>query len=327
MIARKPQKFSLNPSETTALKIPKEDSSSFFGQHRNKTAADAATSILEDLGINKSSEDETPKSKAEKIGRKAEQKIHKTKKHQDQKNRLLKDFDRLKPESRNYHSRLKGETKKTSAENMEDKKTADQSKVKFGFHENFILFVIFCVFSVAGIAFVGGYLKIFDSSIFHQLTTKNLHHIEFDGEFKARQVENGYNRLPLLVVEGNIRNSFVNSINLEKIQLKAFAFDSENRMIASHFTYAGNVLTDEQLEEFSTLDITAMRHSEDMGVLSSSGFPSTEGNSLNIGIQKQGIPFQLVFLKSVQNIKRTSIQIISYVRNNKLIFVRSPGLQ
>ena len=118
MIARKPQKFSLNSSETTALKLPKEDSSAFFNQQRNKTAAEAATSILEDLGINKSSENETPKSKAENIGRKAEQIIQQTKKHQDQKNRLLKDFDRLKPESTNYHSRLKGEAQKTSTENI-----------------------------------------------------------------------------------------------------------------------------------------------------------------------------------------------------------------
>ena len=322
MIARKPQKFSLNSSETTALKLPKEDSSSFFDQHRNKTAADAATSILEDLGINKSSENETAKSKGGNIGRQAEQK-----KHQDQKNRLLKDFDRLKPESKNYHSRLKGVAKKNSAENLEDKKPADQPKVKFGFHENFILFVIFCVLAVAGIAFVGGYLKIFDSSIFHQLTAKNLHHLEFDGEFKARQVENGYNRLPLLVVEGAIRDIFEDSEDVKKIQLKAFAFDSENRMIASHFTYAGNVLTDEQLEEFSPLDITVMRHSENIEVLSPSGFKSTQENSLNIGFQKQVIPVQLVFLKSVQNIKRTSVQIVSYVRNNKIIFVRSPGLQ
>ena len=327
MIARKPQKFSLNSSETTALKLPKEDSSTFFNQHRNKSAAEAATSILEDLGINKSSENETAKSKAGNIGRKDAQKIHQPKKHQDNKNRLLKDFDSSKPESRNYHLRLKDEAKNTSAENIEDKKNADPSKVKFGFHENFILFVIFCVLAVAGIAFVGGYLKIVDSSIFHQLTAKNLHHLEFDGEFKARQVENGYNRLPLLVVEGAIRDILEDSEDVKKIQLKAFAFDSENRMIASHFTYAGNVLTDEQLEEFSPLDITVMRHSEDLEVLSSSGFTSTQENSLNTGLQKQGIPFQLVFLKSVQNIKRTSVQIVSYVRNNKIIFVRSPGLQ
>ena len=248
MIARKPRKFSLNSSETTALKLSKEDSSSFFNQHRNKTAAEAATSILEDLGINKSSENETAQSKTGNIGRKAEQKIHQTKNYPNHKNRLIKDFDRLKPESKNYHSRLKGEAKITSVENMEDKKIADPSKVKFGFHENFILFVIFCVRAVAGIAFVGGYLKIFDSSILNQLTAKNLHHLEFDGEFKARQVENGYNRLPLLVVEGDIRDIFEDSEDVKKIQLKAFAFDSENRMITSHFTYAGNVLTDEQLE-------------------------------------------------------------------------------
>ena len=198
MIARKPQKFSLNSSETTALNPPKEDPSSFFKQQRNKTAAEAATSILEELGINKSSENETTKSTVWNIGRKAEQKKYQTKKHQDQKNRLIKDFDRLNPESKkNYHSRLKGEAKKTAAENMEVKKTADQSKVKFGFHEKFILFVIFCVITVTGIAFVGGYLKIFDSSIFHHLTANNLYHLEFEGEFKARQVENGYNRLPL----------------------------------------------------------------------------------------------------------------------------------
>ncbi len=320
MIARKPQKFSLNSSETTTLKLPKEDSSSFFNQHRNKTAAEAATSILEELGINKSSENKTAKSKAE-------QKIFQTKKHQDKKNRSPKVFDQLNPHSKNKASRLKGETKKTSAENMDVKKSAKPPKVKFGFHENLILIVIFCVLAFAGIAFVGGYLKIFDTSIFYQLTTKNFHHLEFEGEFRARQVENGYNRLPLLVVEGNIRNSFENSDTLEKIQLKAFAFDSENRVIASHFTYAGNILTDEQLENFSPMDITAIRHTGDIGILSSSVLKSTQELSLNPDLQKQGIPFQLVFLKFVKNIKRTSVQIVSYVRNNKTIFVRSPDLK
>ena len=327
MIARKPQKFSLNSSETTPLKLPKEDSSSFFNQQRNKTAAEAATSILEELGVGKSSENEKTKSKVGNFGRKAEQKIHQAKNNQDQKYRLLKDFDRLKDESNNYHSRLKDESKIKLDENIEDKKTPNPSEVKSGFHENLILFVIFCVLAVGGIAFVGGYLKNFDSSIFHHLTTKNFYHLEFDGEFKARQVENGYNRLPLLVVEGAIRDIFENSGNVKKIQLKAFAFDSENRLISSHFTYAGNVLTDEQLEKFSPLDITAMRHSEDIGVLSPSGLASTQEKSLNSGLQKQETPFQLVFLKSVKNIKRTSVQIVSYVRNNKIIFVRSPGLQ
>ena len=84
MIERKPHKFSLNSSETNGLKLPKEDSSSFFSQQRNKTAAETATSILEEMGVNKSSENESVKSNAGNIGRKAEQKIYQTKKNQDQ---------------------------------------------------------------------------------------------------------------------------------------------------------------------------------------------------------------------------------------------------
>ena len=132
---------------------------------------------------------------------------------------------------------------------------------------------------------------------FHQLTSKNLHHLEFDGEFKARQVENGYNRLPLLVVEGNIKNIFENSEDVKKIQLKALAFDSENRMIASHFTYAGNVLTDEQLEEFSPLDITAMRHSEDMGFLKFFRIRINSRKQFKYRSSKKGNTFSTRFFK------------------------------
>ena len=70
-----------------------------------------------------------------------------------------------------------------------------------------------------------------------------------------------------------------------------------------------------------------MRHSDGTVILSSPVYASTQEKSLNPGLQKKVIPFQLVFLKSVQNIKRTSVQIISYVRNNKIVFVRSPEPQ
>ncbi|MBG56317.1 MAG: hypothetical protein CL935_04210 [Deltaproteobacteria bacterium] len=310
MIARKPEKFSLNSGETGALKITKEDPSSFFNQNKNKTAADAATSILKELGINNSSENESLKSKGQ-------QKIYKTKKNQEQKNRSFKDLNLPNPKNEKNHAKLK----------VEGKKPNELNKVNLGFHENLILFVIFCILTVSGIAFVGGYLKFFDSSIIHRLTSKNLHYLEFEGEFRARQVENGYNRLPLLVVEGVLRNNLENSDNLEKIQLKAFAFDSGDRMIASHFTYAGNVLSDEQLEKFSPLDIKAIRHSEDLGILNSSLLIADQEQTPNAAIKKKGIPFQLVFFKSVKSIKRTSVQIVSYVRNNKMIFVRSPDLK
>ena len=101
MIARKLQKFSLNSRKTTSLKLPQEDSSSSFNKHRNKTAAEAATSILEDLGIKKSSENETAKSNKRDFNRKNEQKKYQSRKHQEHKNILLEDFDKLKPESKN----------------------------------------------------------------------------------------------------------------------------------------------------------------------------------------------------------------------------------
>ena len=88
MIARKPQKFSLNSSETTALKLPKEDSSSFFSQQRNKTAAETATSILEEMGINKSSKNESVKSNSGNFSRKAEQRIYQTNVSKESKHRF-----------------------------------------------------------------------------------------------------------------------------------------------------------------------------------------------------------------------------------------------
>ena len=105
MIARKTQKFSLNSSESNALKLPKEDPSTFFNQQKNKTAGEAATSILKELGINKSSEIEKAKSKSENVDKKVGQK-YLTKKHQDHKNSLLKDFDRLNPASKKNNTRL-----------------------------------------------------------------------------------------------------------------------------------------------------------------------------------------------------------------------------
>ena len=68
----------MNSSETSTLELPKVDSSSFFNQHRKKSAAEAATSILKDLGINKSLENEAAESKAGNIDSKAKQKIHQT---------------------------------------------------------------------------------------------------------------------------------------------------------------------------------------------------------------------------------------------------------
>ena len=154
-----------------------------------------------------------------------------------------------------------------------------------------------------------------------------MHQLEFEGEFEARLVENGYNRLPVFVVEGFIRNNFNENDQIKKIQLKAFAFDANQQLIANHFTYAGNVLSDEMLESMSPLDIKALRHSYKLGKSNSTELMTDRNQFLNrFSPQTPFIPFQVIFIKSVPKIKKTSLQIVSYVRNNKIVYVHAPSL-
>ena len=151
--------------------------------------------------------------------------------------------------------------------------------------------------------------------------------MEFAGEFEARLVENGYNRLPVFVVEGSIRNTFNDSDQIKNIQLKAFAFDADQQLIANHFTYAGTVLSDEQLESLSPMHIKALRHSSEFGIQDSTALTNDKNDLLNTSHpQAPLIPFQVVFIKSVPTIKKTSLQIVSYVRNNKVVYVHAPNL-
>ena len=173
------------------------------------------------------------------------------------------------------------------------------------------------------------HLKLLDSAIFYQLFGGNVHQLEFAGEFEARLVENGYNRLPVFVVEGSIRNTFSESDDIKKIQLKAFAFDADQQLITNHFTYAGTLLSDEQLESLSPMDIKALRHSSEFGIQDSTALTNDKNDLLNTSTslpQAPLIPFQVVFIKSVATIKKTSLQIVSYVRNNKIVYVHAPNL-
>ena len=323
MIARKPQKFSLNSSEITSENLHGEDSSSLStSQQHKKSAADAATSILEELGVKKTSTETLNKNNLLNVQRQTGQKKVSTTESEEWGNRILNDLKRQKAVTK------KTETKKTENKQTQTEKPVTQPKVKSGFHEKFIFFTMLGVIGVATLAFIGGYIKIFDLAIFRQLTSGNVHQLEFVGDFEARQVENGYNRLPLFIVEGTIRNTFFESDTVEKIQLKAFAFDAEKQLISTHFSYAGVVLSDDQLETLSPMNIKALRHSGDLKMLNSSTANEAQSGTLKTGTLKdQGVPFQVVFFKAVPTIKRTSLQIVSYVRNNKLVYVRAPDLQ
>ncbi len=334
MIERKPHKFSKKTSERNS-RNPRDRESfiSSVTKQEEKSAAETASSILEELGVKKSD------SKKTKTNYHRSAQIKDTKKKnlsEDLEQRglsILKDLKREKIEN-NSQTIYSKEKKKNDPDfnKKEDKKTwgyknkaekkSNKEIDKFGFHEMFIYFTIFCLIGVSILAYVGGYIK-FNLAGFPQFFSSSSNKLEFLGEFNARQVENGYNRIPLFVVEGKIRNSFSDSDNINKIQLKAFAFDHEQRLIDTHFTFSGIVLSDEQLETLSPIYIKAIRQTGDLSILDSSLGKKVIENDL-IGkksFEKQEIPFQVVFFKDVSTIKSTSIEVVSYLLNDNLVFL------
>lgn len=347
MLSRKPKKFSLldelgvkrsssvrskNSSDSPSVSIRKEGLSLLsLKPKRKKSAADAATSILDELGVKRSSSVRSKKISPVGIQKKAEQKKETTEELGSWERIILKNHEIQIPLTKtkilNKSTTKKTEQKKFEKIDSSAQKTAELPEVKFGFHEKFVLLSMLVVMGVASLAIIGGHLKLLDSAIFYQLVGGNVHQLEFAGEFEARLVENGYNRLPVFVVEGSIRNTFNESDQIKKIQLKAFAFDADQQLIANHFTYAGTVLSDEQLESLSPMDIKALRHSSEFGIQDSTALTNDKNDLLNTSLpQAPLIPFQVVFIKSVPTIKKTSLQIVSYVRNNKIVYVHAPNL-
>jgi len=347
MLSRKPKKFSLldelgvkrsssvrskNSSDSPSVSIRKEGLSLLSPKpKRKKSAADAATSILDELGVKRSSSVRSKKISPVGIQKKSEQKKETTEELESWERIILKNHEIQIPHTKtkilNKSTTKKTEQKKFEKIDSSAQKTAELPEVKFGFHEKFVLLSMLVVMGVASLAIIGGHLKLLDSAIFYQLVGGNVHQLDFAGEFEARLVENGYNRLPVFVVEGSIRNTFNESDQIKKIQLKAFAFDADQQLIANHFTYAGTVLSDEQLESLSPMHIKALRHSSEFGIQDSTSLTNDKNDLLNTSLpQAPLIPFQVVFIKSVATIKKTSLQIVSYVRNNKIVYVHAPNL-
>ena len=347
MLSRKPKKFSLldelgvkrsssvrskNSSDGPSVSIRKEGLSLLSTKPKHKkSAVDAATSILDELGVKRSSSIRSKKISPVGIQKKAEQEKETTEELESWERIILKNHEIQIPNTKtkilNKSTTKKTEQKKFEKIDSSAQKTAELPEVKFGFHEKFVLLSMLVVMGVASLAIIGGHLKLLDSAIFYQLVGGNVHQLEFEGEFQARLVENGYNRLPVFVVEGSIRNTFNESDQIKKIQLKAFAFDEDQQLIANHFTYAGTVLSDEQLESLSPMHIKTLRHSSEFGIQDSTALTNDKNDLLTTSLpQAPLIPFQVVFIKSVSTIKKTSIQIVSYVRNNKIVFVHAPNL-
>ena len=337
MIARKPQNFSLKSHESNSKELHQESPSSFSEKKKKKiTAADTATSILEELGVKKSSDKKIKKNNISNIRIRPISIKDSNVMQEEWDIRIGNDFKNQKGPTKKITAKQsnvdikhsKQTIKPLEIKKLEEENSTKQTKDKFGFHEKVVVFTMLTFIGIAVLSFIGGYLKIFDLAIFRQLASGNVHQLEFIGEFEARTVENGYNRLPLFVVEGSIRNTFFDSDQVEKIQLKAFAFDSDQQMISSHFTFAGLVLTDTQLENLSPLNIKSLRHSVNLEMLISNTETKVQkGFLMPNAIKDQKVPFQVVFFKDVSSIKRTSLQIVSYVRKNKLVYVRATELK
>ena len=336
MIERKSYKSLKNSRESNSKNNRERDSFiSSVTEQKEKTAAETASSILEELGVKKSSSKKTQKNNLlnaqRKDTKKKDSSIELGERGIGILNGMKKEkIDTLsktssKIQNRKIESGIKQkEEKKLWNPNNKIEKPPNKGIDKFGLHEKSIFFSLFCIILVSILAYVGGYIK-FDITVFRQLFKSNPNQLEFFGEFNARQVENGYNRIPLFVVEGTIRNSFADSDNIKKIQLKAYAFDYEQRLIESHFTFSGLVLSDAQLETLSPMHIKTLGQIGDFSLLDS---PVDEKEFISNTIEKKSIfeekiPFQVVFFKDVSKIKSTSIEVISYVRNEDLVLLGS----
>ncbi|MCS5546739.1 MAG: hypothetical protein NZ867_08045, partial [SAR324 cluster bacterium] len=135
------------------MKLHKEGSNSpSLNLQRKKSAADAATSILEELGVKKlSSAEQDKKILGANVQRKVEQKKEPTEDLEDWERRILKDLEVQKPKKNKIKTKKSG-IKKTELKNEKSGKPAEMPKLKFGFHEKFVLLAMFCVIGTAALA-------------------------------------------------------------------------------------------------------------------------------------------------------------------------------
>ncbi len=122
MIARKPQKFSLNSMESNSEQLHKESSSSLSEkQQQKKSAVDTATSILEELGVKKTSAKKTNKNNRLNVQRKSASIKKPIVEQKEWDNSLLKDLKTQKSAAK------KTTVKPTGANKIESKQTKNKS--------------------------------------------------------------------------------------------------------------------------------------------------------------------------------------------------------
>jgi len=177
---------------------------------------------------------------------------------------------------------------------------------------SFFLVATVCLFFL--IIGSGIYLKRVDSSLMSQLTGVYSHQFEFATPLKGKYIRNNFNRHPLFVVNGEIRNLFSSTEDISAIRLKSLSFDENQTFLESVVVYAGVILSDEELRTLSVNEIKT-RYKLAQG-----------SDGANSKLQEgELIPFQAVFFQSGLSLKQelTTVQIISYEQTGKLVLIHA----
>jgi hypothetical protein len=164
---------------------------------------------------------------------------------------------------------------------------------------------------LAGVLVVGGYLRILDSSLLHQLVRGYVHQLEFTAAPQTRLVQNAYIRQPLLVIQGSVRNLFGRGEEVGAIRLKGVALDGEGRLLESGTGYAGTLFSDEELKSMSRGEIELL--------LEQPSGREEQNRNLETG---QEVPFQIVLFETGAEAQSTMVQMVSYERNGETVYVQ-----
>ena len=291
----------------TANRVPgSETSDEVTREQRSKknTASDAAASILQEMGIDSTEQDQLKldPNLAENIQEKGG----------DDRQEISK-------------SRKKKKGKTPEQDQSKPAKKVKKKKEPFGFMEKLAILGMFSILAVAALAIIGGSLNILDWSVFRQMLGGYRHPFEFVGNVHSRQVQNKFNRQPFYIFEGKLKNLHSDSDQIKSIHLKALAYDNNQQLLSSHITYAGLMLTDLELKRLSPTEITTLRQTGDFSVLTSNINVDSHLFDRNLVFsENQEIPFQAIFLDTESAVENVSFQIVSYLKKDKLTLVRAP---
>ncbi len=174
-----------------------------------------------------------------------------------------------------------------------------------------VLLLLTAFLVVAG---VGMYGVFNEPSILNKILGTPLHQVEFNEKkgLAIKRVKNIPSRQTLHVVNGELTNKFSTSDEVSWIQLKGLAFDENRQVVETSIVFAGNVLQEEELSTWSLEKIKKYYK-----------FNSGKNNS-NFNLKEgQVVPFQIVFYESANVLANVTTKIVSYVRRNNPVYVRS----